>query len=410
MEVLHPRCCGLDVHKQTVVACVRLVINGKPVKEVRTFATTTASLLELSEWLTTTKCTHVAMEATGVYWKPVWHILADAGFELVLANAAHIKNVPGRKSDIKDADWISELLAHGLIRASFVPDGPTQEMRTLLRTRKQLVHEKARHILRIQKTLEDANVKLDSVITDIIGVSGRRMIEALIAGESDPAKLARFADPRVKASQQTLCQALRGRVTKTHRFLLRLHLDQIDALNSTIAKIDAEVEAGIAPFRIAVEQVSSVPGVKALAARQILCEIGTDMSRFATDANLVSWACICPRSDESAGKRRSTRIRKGSPWLKTALVQCAWAAVRTKGSYLHAQFHRIRARRGPKKAIVAVAASILTAIYHMLKDGTMYQDLGPNHFDARAKERQKNRLIKRLTEMGYAVQVAPLPA
>jgi transposase len=410
MEVLHPRCCGLDVHKQTVVACMRLVIDGKPVKEVRTFSTTTASLLELSEWLTKTKCTHVAMEATGVYWKPVWHILADVGFELVLANAAHIKNVPGRKSDVKDADWISELLAHGLIRASFVPDSPTQEMRSLLRTRKQLVHEKARHILRVQKTLEDANVKLDSVITDIIGVSGRKMIEALIAGESDPAKLARLGDPRVKASQQSLCQALRGRVTKNHRFLLRLHLDQIDALNATIAKIDAEVEAGIAPLRTAIEQVSSVPGVKDLAARQIVSEIGTDMSRFASDGNLVSWACICPRSDESAGKRRSTRIRKGSPWLKTTLVQSAWAAVRTKDSYLHAQFHRIRARRGPKKAIVAVAASILTAIYHMLKDGTMYQDLGPNHFDARAKERQKNRLIKRLTDMGFAVQVAPLPA
>jgi transposase len=386
MEVLHPRCCGLDVHKETVVACMRLVIDGKPVKEVRTFSTTTASLIELSEWLTETKCTHVAMEATGVYWKPVWHILTDGGFELVLANAAHIKNVPGRKSDVKDADWISDLLAHGLIRASFVPDTPTQEMRTLLRTRKQLVHEKARHILRIQKTLEDANIKLDSVITDIMGLSGRKMIEALIAGESDPAKLARLADPRVKASQQTLRQALRGRVTRHHCFLLRLHLDQIDALDATIAKVDREV-----------------------AALQILSEIGTDMSRFATDGNLVSWACICPRSDESAGKRRSTRIRKGSRWLKTTLVQCAWAAVRMKHTYLHAQFHRIRARRGPKKAILAVAASILTAIYHMLKNGTMYQDLGPKHFDARAKERQKNRLIKRLADLGYAVELVPLP-
>jgi transposase len=409
MEVLHPRCCGLDVHKQTVVACVRLIIDGKPVKEVRTFSTTTASLIELSEWLTETKCTHVAMEATGVYWKPVWHILADGGFQLVLANAAHIKNVPGRKSDVKDADWISELLAHGLIRASFVPDAPTQEMRTFLRTRKQLGREKASHILRIQKTLEDANIKLDSVITDIMGLSGRKMIEALIAGESDPAKLARLADHRVKASQETLRQALRGRVTRQHRFLLRLHLDQIDAIDAAIAKLDREVEASIAPFRTAVEQVSSVPGVKNLAALQILSEIGTNMSRFASDGNLVSWACICPRSDESAGKRRSTRIRKGSPWLKTTLVQCAWSAVRKKDSYLYAQYHRIRARRGPKKAIVAVAASILTAIYHMLKDGTMYHDLGPNHFDARAKERHKNRLVKRLADLGYAVELAPLP-
>jgi transposase len=261
--------------------------------------------------------------------------------------------------------------------------------------------------LRIQKTLEDANIKLDSVITDIIGVSGRKMIEALIAGQSDPAKLARLADRRVKASQESLRDALRGRVTRRHRFLLRLHLDQIDALDVAIGKIDQEVEASIAPFRTAVEQVSSVPGVKNLAALQILSEIGTDMSRFPSDGNLVSWACICPRNDESAGKRRSTRIRKGSPWLKTTLVQCAHSAARTKGSYLQALFHRIRSRRGVNKAIVAVAASILTAIYHMLKDGTMYQDLGPNH-DRRAKERQKNRLIKRLADLGYAVELAPL--
>jgi transposase len=408
MEVLYPRCCGLDVHKETVVACLRLVIDGKAVKEVRTFSTTTASLMRLSEWLTENTCTHIAMEATGVYWKPVWHILADGEFELVLANAAHVKNVPGRKTDVKDADWVSDLLAHGLIRASFVPDSPTQEMRTLLRTRKQLVREKASHILRIQKTLEDANIKLDSVITDIMGLSGRKMIEALIAGQSDPAKLARLADHRVKASQETLREALRGRVTRHHRFLLRLHLKQIDALDAAIANIDQEVEAGIAPFRTAVEQVVSIPGVKDLSARSILAEIGIDMSRFATDAHLVSWACICPRNDESAGKRRSTRIRKGSPWLKTTLVQCAWAASRKKDSYLQAQFHRIRSRRGVKKAIVAVAASILTAIYHMLKDGTMYHDLGPNHFDARGKERQKNRLVKRLADLGYAVELAPL--
>jgi transposase len=407
MEVLHPRCCGLDVHKETVVACVRLVIDGKTVKEVRTFATITAGLLALSDWLTETKCTHVVMEATGVYWKPVWHILSDEDFELVLANAAHVKNVPGRKSDVKDADWISDLLAHGLIRPSFVPDGPTQEMRTLLRTRKQVVREKSSHLLRIQKTLEDANIKLDSVITDIMGVSGRKMIEALIAGEKDPAKLARLADPRVKASQENLREALRGRVTKSHRFLLRLHLGQIDAIDAAIAEIDREVEASIAPFRTAVEQVSTVPGVKSLAAQTILSEIGLDMSRFPSSGHLISWACICPRSDESAGKRRSTRIRKGSPWLKTTLVQCAWAATRTKGSYLQAQFYRIRARRGPKKAILAVAASILTAIYHMLKDGTFYQDLGPNHFDQRTKERQKNRLIKRFADLGYAVELIP---
>jgi transposase len=391
-----------------VVACLRLVIDGQAVKETRTFQMTTASLIELSDWLAENACTHIAMEATGVYWKPVWHILSDGDFELVLANAAHIKNVPGRKTDVKDADWISDLLAHGLIRPSFVPDTQTQEMRTFLRTRKQLVREKSSHILRIQKTLEDANIKLDSVITDIMGLSGRKMIEAMIAGEKDPAKMARLADHRVRASQHTLREALRGRVTRQHRFLLRLHLGHIDALDAAIAELDQEVEAGIAPFRTAVEQVTSIPGVKNLGARTIISEIGIDMSRFATDANLISWACICPRSDESAGKRRSTRIRKGSPWLKSTLVQCAWAAARTKGSYLQAQFHRIKARRGPKKAILAVAASILTAIYHMLKDGTLYQDLGPNHFDARSKERQKNRLVRRLAELGYTVELAPI--
>jgi len=409
MEVLHARCCGLDVHKDTVVACLRLATDGKTVKEVRTFSTTTADLMALSQWLAENKCTHSAMESSGVYWKTVWHIMADGEFELVLANAAHIKGVPGRKSDVKDADWVSDLLAHGLIRASFVPDSPTQEMRTLMRTRKQLSREQARHILRIQKTLEDANIKLDSVISDLMGVSGRKMIEALIAGQRDPAKLARLADPRVQASQETLRQALSGRVTRQHRFLLRLHLDQINGLDVAIAKIDREVEAAIAPFRTAVEQLSSVPGVKNLAALQILSEIGTDMSRFPSDANLVSWACICPRSDESAGKRRSTRIRKGSPWLKTVLVQSAHSAVRMKGTYFQALFHRIRSRRGVKKAIVAVAASMLTAIYHMLKDGTMFQDLGTAHFDRRTKEQQKNRLVKRLAELGYAVELAPLP-
>lgn len=410
MEILYPRCCGLDVHKETVVACLRLAIAGKVMKEVRTFSTTTTDLMNLSGWLAENKCAQIAMEATGVYWKPVWHILSDGDFELVLANAAQVKNLPGRKTDVKDADWVSDLLAHGLIRASFVPDSPTQEMRTLLRTRKQLSREKSSHILRIQKTLEDANIKLDSVVTDIMGLSGRKMVEAMIAGEADPAKLARLADPRLKASQETLREALRGRVTRHHRFLLRLHLQQIDALDDAIVKIDREVEAGIAPFRSAIEQVSTIPGVKSLSARMIISEIGSDMTRFASAAHLISWACICPRNDESAGKRRSSRIRKGSPWLKTTLVQCAWAAARTKGSYLQAQFHRIRARRGAKKAIVAVAASILTAIYHMLKDGTMYQDLGPNHFQHRDKERQKRRLLQRLADLGFAMELLPQTA
>jgi len=408
MEILYQRCCGLDVHKETVVACLRIMSGGEVLREVRTFETTTASLMALSEWLAEKGCTHVAMEATGVYWKPVWHILDDGDFQLILANAAHVKNVPGRKTDVNDATWLADLVAHGLIRASFVPDAQTQEMRNLLRTRKQLVREKSSHILRVQKTLEDANIKLDSVVTDVMGMSGRAMIEALVAGESDPAKLARLANYRLKASQETLREALRGRVTKHHRFLLRLHLNQIDALDASIATIDEQVEAGIAPFRAAVGQVMTIPGIREIGAQVIVSEIGTDMSRFPSEGHLISWVGLCPRNDESAGKRRSNRLRKGAPWLKTTLVQCAWAAVRKKDSYLKAQFLRIKARRGPKKAIMAVAASILTAIYHMLKDGTLYQDLGPNHFQTRSKGQQTKRLVKRLADLGYDVALTPL--
>ena len=408
MQILYPRCCALDVHKQTVVACLRLAVDGKVSKEVRTFQTTTASLIALSDWLAENKCTHIAMEATGVYWKPVWHVLADGEFQLVLANAAHVKNVPGRKTDVSDAEWLVDLLAHGLIRASFVPDTPTQELRALLRTRKQLVREQSSHVLRVQKTLEDANIKLDSVISELMGKSGRAMIEALIAGERDPAKLARLADGRLKASPTQLREALRGRVTKNHRFLLRLHLKQIDALDAAIVTIDRQVEADLAPFRTAVKQLISAPGIKALNAQVVLSEIGLDMSRFPSDRHLISWAGICPRNDESAGKRRSNRLRKGAPWLKTALVQSAWAAVRKKDSYLKAQFLRIKARRGPKKAIMAVAASILTAIYHKLKDGTLYQDLGSNHFQSRSKGQQTKRLVKRLADLGYDVALTPV--
>jgi len=408
MEVLYQRCCGLDVHKETVVACLRVVSGDEVIREVRTFETTTASLMALSEWLAENGCTHVAMEATGVYWKPVWHILDDGDFQLILANAAHVKNVPGRKTDVNDATWLADLLAHGLIRASFVPDTQTQELRTLLRTRKQLVREKSSHILRVQKMLEDANIKLDSVITDVMGMSGRAMIEALIAGESNPAKLARLANYRLRASQEKLREALRGRVTKHHRFLLRLHLNQIDALDASIVMIDEQVEAGIAPFRAAVGQVMTIPGIRDIGAQVIVSEIGTDMSRFPSEGHLISWAGLCPRNDESAGKRRSNRLRKGAPWLKTTLVQCAWAAVRKKGSYLQAQFLRLKTRRGPKKAIMAVAASILTAIYHMLKHGTLYQDLGSNHFQNRSKGQQTKRLVKRLADLGYNVALTPL--
>ena len=410
MEVLYPHCAGLDVHKNTVVACVRHTVDGTIKREVRTFKTITKELLALSEWLAAEGCTHIAMEATGVYWKPVWHILSDGDFALVLANAAHVKNVPGRKTDVNDATWLADLLAHGLIRSSFVPDQQTQEMRDLLRTRKQLVRERSRHVQRLQKTLEDANIKLDSVISDVRGLSGRKMIEALIAGESDPEQLAQLAHRRIKATPEELCEALRGRVTRHHRFLLNVHLQQIDAIDAAINTIDQEIDAHVEPFRDTVLLLTTIPGVDELGACVILAEIGRDMSRFPTAGHLISWAGLCPRNDESAGKRRSTRMRKAAAWLKTTLVQCAWAATRKKASYLQAQFHRLRARRGAKKAIGAVAASILTAAYEMLKTGTLYEDLGCNHFDKSGKGKQIHRLVSRLRNLGYAVQITPLPA
>jgi transposase len=420
MEVIHPRCGGLDVHKETVVACVRLALGDKVSREVRTFETTTSGLLLLRAWLTEMGCTHVAMEATGVYWKPVWNILSDGDFELVLANAAHIKNVPGRKTDVSDAAWIADLLAHGLIRSSFVPEQEIQELRELLRTRKQLGRQQSSHIKRLQKTLESANVKLDSVITDIVGKSGRAMIQALIAGETDPVKLAALADRRIRASAQELREALRGRVTDHHRFLLHLHLQHIEFADAAIqdidrnvtaliTRMDQEVEAGQASFQSLISLLVTIPGIDVLAAWIVLSEIGRDMSRFPTAGHLLSWAGLCPRNDESAGKRRSTRLRKGDRWLKTLLVQCAWAAKRKKGSYFNAQFHRLTGRRGPKKAACAVAASLLTTIYHMLKDGTQFADLGADHFDRRSKDVRAKRLVVQLAKLGFDARLTPLP-
>jgi len=301
-------------------------------------------------------------------------------------------------------------MAHGLIKASFVPDEPTQQMRDLLRTRKQFVRERSSHLQRIQKTLEDANIKLDSVISDVAGLSGRRMLEALIEGQADAAALAALAHGRIRATAAEPEAALRGRVTAHHRFMLRLHLDHLDAVDAAIARIDKEVDGNVEPFRTAVEMLTGIPGISSLSAEVIVSEIGIDMSRFKTEGNLISWAGLCPRNDESAGKRRSTRMKKGAPWLKTTLIQCAWAATRVKGSYLQAQYLRLRSRRGAKKAIGAVAASMLTAAYHMLNNGTLYEDLGAGHFDQRAKGKQVARLVNRLKDLGYHVQIAPLAA
>jgi transposase len=407
MEILHPHCAGLDVHKGTVVACVRHAAEGKAVITVKTFKTTTTELMAMSGWLSSEGATHIAMEATGVYWKPVWHILSDGEFELVLANAAHVKNVPGRKTDVNDACWLAELLAHGLIRGSFVPDQTTQQMRDLLRTRKQFVRERSSHIQRIQKVLEDANIKLDSVITDTVGLSGRRMIEALIAGQNDPMTLAQLAHYRIQAKPQDLEEALRGRVTDHHRFLLQLHLDHLDATDAAIARIDKEVDGNVEPFRNAIQLLNTIPGLSKLTSRVIVAEIGIEMDRFATASHLISWAGLCPKNDESAGKRRSNRTKKGAAWLKTTLVQCAWAATRVRNSYFHALFHRLRARRGGKKAILAVAASILTTAYHMLQRQTIYHDLGPDYFDRRRPEKSARRFVNGLQKLGFVVTITP---
>jgi len=406
MEVLYPRCAGLDVHKDNVVACARIASadGSKATQDVRTFGTTTSALLELSTWLEEHQCTHVVMEASGVYWKPVWHVL-EGSFELVLANAQHVRNVPGRKSDVNDAMWLSDLLAHGLVQGSFVPPTPIQEVRDLTRTRKQLAREIVQHQNRIEKILEDTNIKIASAISDTLGRSGRAILDAIVAGETDPEKLVALCSGRLKASRKSLVESLRGRVTDHHRFLLKLHLTQVDQLRQGMRDLEARMGSALEPFRQHLEHLTTIPGVSDVAAHVIAGEVGLDMTRFPTASHLISWAGLCPRLDESAGKHRSRRIRKGAPWLKTTLVSAAWAAVKTKGSYLQAQFQRLRARRGAKKAIIAVAASMLTAAYHILRDSVPYKDLGPEHFTRRDKKHAARRLQRRLEDLGFAVEI-----
>jgi transposase len=409
MELKHARCAGLDVHKDSVVVCARIARDGGEVdRHHETFGTKTSDLLRLADWLREHRCTHVVMEATGVYWKPVWHIL-EGSFDLILANANHVRNVPGRKTDVNDSTWLADLAAHGLVRASFVPPTAIQEVRTLLRTRKQLVREKAQHVQRIQKTLEDANLKIASVAADILGVSGRAILNALVEGVTDPEALADLTRGRLKAARATIVESLRGRVRDSHRFLLKLHLDEIASKERSIAAVESEVEGHLAPFQKRVELLTTIPGVSDIVAQVIVSEIGIDMSRFPTSAHLISWAGLCPRSDESAGKTRSRRLRKGAPWLKTTLVQSAWSASRTKDTYLRAQFHRLRGRRGPHKAIMAVAASILTAVFHILRDGVAYRDLGADHFSRLTREGKARKLVRQLESLGFDVDIREVP-
>jgi transposase len=405
MEVLHPSCAGLDVHSETVVACARIQEKARVRHEVRTFSTTTKGLLALRDWLAAEGVIHAAMESTGVYWKPVWHVLA-VSIQLLLANAMQVKNLPGRKSDVNDATWLSDLLAHGLIRASMVPPTQFQELRDLTRTRTQLLAERSRYIRRIQKALEDANIKLTNLMANVMGVTGRALLEALVSGERiDEAFVNASRRGKLKSTTEQMVDALEGNVRPHHRFLLELHIHQYDAMSRDVAAIESRIENLMKPFRVELDLLKTIPGVKAATANAVLAEIGPDMSRFPSAAHLVSWAGLCPGQDESAGKRRSSGVRKGPRWLKTALVQAAWAAARKKDSYFRAQFHRLRARRGPKKAIVAVAASILTSVFHMLSRHVPFLDLGGHHYDNLDRDRTAKRLIRRLKDLGLNVQI-----
>ena len=405
MEVVYAHCAGLDVHKRLIVACLRLLEGGRLIRKKERFGTTTADLLRLAAWMTEHKVTHAAMESTGVYWKPVWHVLAG-DVHLILANAQHVKAVPGRKSDMNDAEWLAELLAHGLIRGSFVPPEGVQELRELTRTRKQLSRTLATQALRIQKVLEDANIKLSSVVSDILGKASRAILEAIIAGETTPARLAQRRG-QLKATPQALEAALRGRVTENHRFLLRLHCDQVDSIQRAIDAIDARLAQRLEPFRAHLDRLREIPGISTVIARVIIAEVGLDMTRFPTHHHLISWAGLCPRLDESAGHTRSRHIRKGNPWLKVDLTQAAQAARRAKNSYLRTQFNRLATRRGVKKAVVAVAASILTSAYYILRDGVAYRDLGPDYRDRTDPGKLARRLAKRIEALGFSVDVRP---
>lgn len=404
MRVLYDRCAGLDIHKKTVVACL-LTPQGK---EVRTFGTTTRDLLQLSDWLAQQGCTHVAMEATGVFWKPVYNLLEDSGMTLLVVNARHIKAVPGRKTDVRDAEWIADLLQHGLLKGSFIPDRARRELQELIRYRRSLIGERAREVNRIQKVLEGANIKLASVVSNTMGVSGRAMLEALVAGTADAHEMAQLATARLEATPEQLAAALEGRMGDHQRMLLGLQLQHVTQLDETIEQVSAQVEERLRPFEAQLQRLDTIPGVSRRGAQEIIAAIGVDMDRFASHHHLASWAKLCPGTNESAGKRGSAATGKGNPYLRETLTEAAWAAGRTKQTYLAAQFHRLKARRGAKRAVVAVAHSILVIAYHLLKeDGTVYQDLGPNYFDERSKEETTRRTVKRLERLGYRVTLDP---
>ena len=407
MEVVYARCCGLDVHKKTVVACLLTPgEGGRPRKEVRRFETMTADLLALADWLAEAGCTHVAMESTGSYWKPIWNLLEDR-FELLLVNAAHVKAVPGRKTDVKDCEWLAELLRHGLLRGSFVPDRARRELRELVRYRTALVEERAAEVNRLQKVLEGANIKLAAVASDVTGVSARRMLAALLAGEAAPAEVAALAVGRLREKLPQLERALVGRVGEHQRYLIPRILAGIDFLDGQIADLSGRIAELERPFEGAAARLDEIPGIGRRIAEVVLAELGADLRRFPTAAHLASWAGLCPGNRESGGKRLGGRTRKGNPHLRAALLEAAHAAARVKRSYLAARYRRLAARRGKKRALVAVAHAILVIIWHLLTSDRPYRDLGPDHLDRRAPEDLEQRLIRKLRSRGYTVTKHP---
>ena len=407
MRIVYKRCCGLDVHKKVIVACLLLLEpDGELCKEIRKFGTMTEDLLALLDWLQQAGCTHVAMESTGVYWKPIYNIL-EGQLEVVVVNAQHLKGVPGRKTDVLDAEWLAECFQLGLLKASFIPPAPLRQLRDLTRYRTSLIRERGRTANRLQKVLEDANIKLASVVTDIQGVSAWAMLQAIVEGNTDAEAMADLAKGRLRKKREQLVSALSGRVKPHHQFLIAEHLSQIEYLEEAIQRLSAEVGERLRPFELQVKQLDSIPGIGRQLAEVLLAEIGWDMSRFATAKNLASWAGMCPGNNESAGKRRNGKTRKGSRWLRHALIEAAHGAARTKNKYLKSHYHRVAAHRGKKKALVAVGHSILIISYHLLTRGQDYSDLGTNYFDERDRTAVQHRCVKRLEKLGYKVSLQP---